>query len=151
TLAVGVRTLLRLVPAGDRDDSSFQPLVEFDCVVGHIAEALDGGLSILGPHAQFFERLAQCNDDAIAGSLGSAERATHADGLAGDEAGKTAAVDLLKLIEHRADIPCHLAHPATANLLLLSCAKIVRITDHSTLRPAERNIHHCALPRHPHG
>jgi hypothetical protein len=78
-------------------------------------------------------------------------------------------VDLLKLIEHpehvlrvghhirgryiahRTDLPRHLAHPATANLLLLPRAKIMRIADYSTLRSAERNIHHGAFPRHPHG
>ncbi len=109
------------------------------------------------------------NDHAVASRLGSAKRATHADGLAGNEAGKPATVDLLKLVEHpehvlrvghhirgryighRADVPCHLAHPATADLLLLPCAEIMRIADHPTLRPTERNIHHGTLPRHPHG
>src|SRR5579872_229837 len=136
TLPVGVGTLVCLIPAANRDHFSSEPLVEFDRVVGHVAKALHACLGILGAHAQFLERLAQRNHDTIARSLGSAKRATHADGLPGNEAWEPAAVDLLKLIEHpehvlrichhirgryvahRSDILCHLAHPSTANLLL---------------------------------
>src|ERR1035437_1154115 len=114
------------------DSNANALLIKFDGIVVHIADPLDAGLGVLGPDTQFFERLAQCEDDAIAGSFSSAERATNADGLAGDEPGKTAAVDLLKLVEHpehvlrvghhirrryiahRTDLPRHLAHPATA-------------------------------------
>ena len=42
------------------------------------------------------QRLAHRVDDAVAGRLGAAERAAHADRLAGDEAGVLAAVDRLR-------------------------------------------------------
>src|SRR5207245_7102848 len=38
---------------------------------------------------------------------------------------------------------------AASHALKLAHGHLMRIADHTTLRPAERNVHHRALPRHP--
>ena len=93
---------------------------------------------------------------------------TQFDWFAGNKAGIAAAMDVLELIEDpqhvlrvghdvgrrhvgdRADVLRNLAHPATANLLLLAGAQVVRITNDSALRATQRDIHHGTLPGHPH-
>ena len=108
------------------------------------------------------QRLAQREDDAVAGGLGAAERAAHADRLAGDEAGVAAAVDRLELVEHpehvlrvghdvgrrhvadRADVLRELAHPAAADRLLL--ARRSGCAGRRSRRPCRRRAG-CRRPR----
>ena len=52
---------------------------------------------------------------------------------------------------HRADVAGELADPAAADLLLLAQAQVVRVADHAALAAAQRDVHHGALPGHPHG
>ena len=51
----------------------------------------------------------------------------------------------------RAYVLGDLANPAPADLLLLVGAEVVRIADHAPLSPSQRDVHHRALPCHPHG
>ena len=91
------------------------------------------------------------------------------DRLAGDEAGELGSRDRLELVQHPehvlggghdvrrrdiglgTDVARHLPHPPAADLLLLPLAQVVRITDHAALGAAEGDVHHGALPGHPHG
>jgi hypothetical protein len=115
------------------------------------------------------QRLADGEDDAVAGRLGAALGAAHAHGLAGDEAGVVPAVDRLELVEHPqhvlagghdvggghvghgTDVPGELAHPASADLLLLALREVVGVADDAALAAAERDVHHRAFPGHPGG
>src|ERR1039458_8861293 len=167
-LAIRVSALVLLVPTGDGDYPASQPLVKFDRVLGHIAKSLYAGRGVLRVNTQFLKSFSQSKHDAVTRRLGPAERPAHADGLASDEAGITATMDLFELVEYpehvlgpghdirrrhigkRTDVLCHLTHPATANLLLLTQTEVVRIANDSPLCSSQGNIHHRALPRHPH-
>src|SRR5271166_4156997 len=50
----------------------------------------------------------------------------------------------------RTDISGHLTHPAAADQLLLPRTEVVGIANDTALCSAQRNVHHGALPRHPH-
>ena len=137
-LAIGVGALVGLVPTGNGNHSPAQTGVQLDRILRHVAKALDAGRGVLRTDAQLFQCLSQREYDAVASRLGAAERSTHVHGLAGDEAGITAAMDLLELVEYpehvlrvghdvrrrhignRTDIPGHLPHPAAADLLLFA-------------------------------
>ena len=119
--------------------------------------------------AHFLEGLADGVDEAVAGGLGPAERAAHAHGLAGDEAGILGAVDGLELVEHPehvlgaghdvgggdvpevADVLGDDPDPAAAEAFLLARAEVVRVADDAALAAAERDVDDGALPGHPHG
>ena len=167
-LAEGVRHLVALVPRRDRDDRAAQLRVELNRVLRDVAEALHGGLRLRDVDAHLLQRLAQGEDGAVAGGLGAAERAAHADRLARDEAGAAVAVDRLALVEHPehvlgsrhdvgsrhvdrgTDVLGDLAHPAAADAFLLARREVVRVADHAALGAAERDVDDGALPRHPH-
>ena len=48
-------------------------------------------------------------------------------------------------------LPEELSHVAAAEPLLLALAQVVRIADDAPFAPAEGDVHHGALPGHPHG
>ena len=167
-LREAVRGLILLVPARYADHFSPDLLVELDRVLGDVAESLHARRRVAGREVELLEGLAHREDHAVAGGLGAAERAAHADRLAGDESREPLPVDRLELVEHpehvlgarhdvgrghvadRSHVLRELPYPAAADLLLLAHAQVVRIADDASLAAAERDVDDRALPGHPH-
>ncbi len=157
-----------LVPAGNADDRPAELAVQFNGVLGDVAEPLNGRHRVLGPQIQLLEGLADREHHAVARGFLPPQRAAHAHRLAGDEARILAAVNLLELVQHPEHVlgtghdvrrrhvehGPHVAgdgsHPGPTQILLFSHAEVVRIANHAALAAAQRNVHHGALPRHPH-
>ena len=162
-LAIGVGVLVFLVPARDSNHFASQPLVKFDGVLGHVAETLDAGGGVFGANAQLFKSFPQGEDHTVACRLGAAKRSPHSDGFASDKSGITSAMDLFELVEYpqhvlrvghdigcrhigeRSHVPCYLAHPTPADLLLLTQTQVVGIAYDTALGPSQRDIHDRAL------
>jgi hypothetical protein len=106
----------------------------------HIAESLHAGNCIFRTHIQFFQGFPYGINDSIPRRFSPAERTTHANRLAGNQAGHLGPMNRFILIQHpqhmlgaghnirgrhidkRTDIMRQLTHPAATNLFLLAGA-----------------------------
>ena len=72
-LEEGVRFLVGLVPAGHANRIAAVFLVQFDGVLGDVAEALKGGLGLFDVNAHLAQSLTHHVHAAVAGGLGAAQ------------------------------------------------------------------------------
>ena len=163
-----VALLVALVPARHAGHLAAHLDEHLDRVLRDVAESLHRRRRLRRLQPELVQRLPDRVDHPVPGGLLAPQRPAHAHRLAGDEPGQLHAVQRLQLVQHpqhvlrrrhhvrrrhvpqRPDIRGHLPHPAPAQVLLLPHRQVVRIADDAALGAAQRDVHHRALPRHPH-